>query len=805
MRRTGELFGREQERGRLLDLVRDGARLLTLLGPAGIGKTRLALEVAAALSRAGRAVISVDLDPIREVDDLAPLVATSAGLRTATHDGLEGLLRALCRRPDAVLLLDNAEHAAEAVAGFALALLHAHGAPPLIVTSQVRLHLAEEVCFELSPVGAAAGRCIFRQTAARVAPGLALKDELVDRVVAGVDGLPLAIELAASRLRYQSLAELAAPDSLPIDALFRGDTSLPPRSRSLKAALRGAWSLLGPEDQAAGLGLAIFEGGFTRSDGLAVLQAAGAADPNVLLDTLRDCSLSWARTWSGNPRQGLFDAVRRYLRAEHEGDPRLDEARARHAAHFEAGAAHAHAAFWGADPAGARRWLAQEQANLRAAVTYLDVAAPRRAAALVGRIAPGLAYSGPKTSQRRWLSKGIEAARRGGASTLEGQLLMERATSCVVRGEYEAAREDLGRAAVCLDHAIQGSDPMVPLGPEAGSSVGGGGPALARGFARSPQSLRAQVDLLLAHVALRLGEFDDAEALRARAERALEVLDDDELRAHALLQRLVFGIEVNPRSTVAAAREVRAWAERTGRARLEGMTWMFEAQAFVALGEWQSSLQPLERAEASYRATETPIYLGLAQAERARAFRGLGQLGEALRQADLGLAEAEDGGDTEAVSFLALARIEALVELGRLQDAAAELPRAKAAMAGVELPGLHARFGGLEARLVERPDPAVVDPDGRAFMVHGRRVDLVRRRAVRRILGRLAVAVAAGADTLAWADLFTAGWPGAPVDEGARHRTYTAIWTLRSLGLAAHLETSGDGYRLVDVEVRPCG
>lgn len=771
VRRTSQLCGRSAELDALKRCLQQGSRIVTLLGPAGIGKTRLALEVISDFAAAGRPVITCDLDPVRDAQGVLDVIARSAQLRPSGPDGPQGLLRALSARSQTVLLLDNAEHVAQPLADLAASLMALPGDLALLVTSQVRLHLSEETCFELSPVPQNVARSIFLQTAARVQPNLTYPTPLVHAVLQGLDGLPLAIELAASRLRYRTLNELAAPGGLPVAQLFRGDRTLPARSRSLKSALQGAWQLLHAECRRAACALSAFEGGFQINDGLSVLSNAGIDDPESLLEILRDHSMVWARPWAGQTRLGLFDAVRRYIKEivlQHED---MLHTASNHASHFALAAARARSMYWGEDPTAARLWLQSEQHNLRAALRHLSAHDKPGAVDLVHSLGPLLIFAGPVQDNRALLEQATFDAHVVSDPAREARARLNLASSYIVRGEFDQAWAHLERAdALAPSHDVVG----------------------------------AEIRVAQAHVGLRQGRVDEAQdTLRAVTEE-LPAWQSIELNAQTRLQDVVFALELRPEQAAQCARDTRAWAQAQGCVRLAELSWLLEGLALTSQQAWTQAIDPLTRAVSAGHRLGEPIYLGWSQSELSRALLGLGQPQEAQRTATQGLREAEQAADGAAEAFLLVVRDEINLARDRLDLVRRDLPQTCTRVRAVGLTALNQRLEAIQAAAGLSPERgyAQIDGDARSFEVQGQRVSLVRRRAVRRILRCLAAAALGPPRALTWTELFAAGWPDTPVETvGARQRTYTAIWTLRNLGLEGHIETSGDGYRLVRVLV----
>lgn len=352
--------GREVECAHLLDRLRDPAcRLITITGPGGAGKTRLALEAARALLPADATsspfVHGVYLVPLAALGAQAPLEDTLAttmvsalGVALSGPEAPAAQVQAYLREKALLLLLDNVEHLL-AGAPFIAALLAAAPRLKLLVTSRVRLRMRGEWVVELDglpfppdePSSTEQGIAqydsiqLFVQTAQSVAPTFELSPEIVPsvlRICRLVDGLPLAIELAASWTNVLSCAEIADEITQNLDFLAGAMRDLPVRQRSLRAVFEHSWNLLTPAEQAALRQLAIFQASFTREAAAAI---AGA--PLAVLAALVDTSLL-RRAAPRDAREGVrfevSEVLRPYGRERLEGGGESTAAAARHAAYY---------------------------------------------------------------------------------------------------------------------------------------------------------------------------------------------------------------------------------------------------------------------------------------------------------------------------------------------------------------------------------------------------------------------------------------------------------------------------------------
>ena len=326
-RPLSEMLGREAE---LAALTGTSARLQVVQGPAGIGKTRLVLAHAAALSEAGAVVWWCVLSEVRTTEGFEEALAQALGVPLSEDDdAAEQIGHALAGRGTGWLILDTFEHLP---AGCAEQLARwLQQAPELraVVTSRRRLGVPGEQLVRLAPLSAPVAAQLFRARARQVGVDGISRDE-AERIAAALDGLPLAIELAAARSPLFSPAQLLARLDEPL-SLLRRSRSLDPRHASLEVALAWSWDLLGAAEQAALAQVTVFRGGFTAAAAEAVLDLPDGAAPLEVLSALVDHSLVSARLDTAPRRFTLSTAVRQLAAAKL---PDRTHTAARHAAHF---------------------------------------------------------------------------------------------------------------------------------------------------------------------------------------------------------------------------------------------------------------------------------------------------------------------------------------------------------------------------------------------------------------------------------------------------------------------------------------
>lgn len=366
--------GRANEMREISGWFDTGGAILSLIGPGGAGKTRLALAAAQEANSRFDEVIFVDLSSARDRRDLSARVGESLQLPEAGRTG-DGVRLALEGRRSLLLVLDNTEQIADAPAEIAPWATVA--ATRLLVTSRVPLAIRGERILDVEPLPVADGCSLFVERAGR---GDAA-DPVIADLVHRLDGLPLAIELAAARARLLGPAQLLERLSDRFRLLQGGRNDLPSRHHTLCATLDWSWDLLGPWERRALVVLARFVGAVPLEAAVAVLQhegGAGAPWPEDRLSALREWS--WLR--SDDRGLSLLFSVREYSwsRGDEQERRRASEAHATwwlgHPGHEEAATSEGHRsdiAAQGDRLLAVRHWL--DQRNLEAAATVLRGAA----------------------------------------------------------------------------------------------------------------------------------------------------------------------------------------------------------------------------------------------------------------------------------------------------------------------------------------------------------------------------------------------------------------------------------------------
>ncbi|MFJ4525127.1 ATP-binding protein [Streptomyces sp. NPDC088810] len=357
--------GREAELARI-DRALAGSRLVTLTGPGGVGKTRLALE--AARARTGAGVCLVELAPLADGARIPYAVLAALGVRdgfrSPATDALDRLLAALADR-EVLLVLDNCEHLVEAAARTAALLLGACPGVRVLATSRESLGITGEVLVPVPPLPEEPAVRLLLDRARAVRPDFD-GHARVPEICRALDGLPLAIELAAARLRTLSVDELAGRLHDRFRVLTRGDRAKAPRHRTLRAVVEWSWELLDAGERDLASRLTVFAGGATLDAVAAVCGVPYPEDPLASLVEKSFLEIS-------DGRYRMLETIRAFA-AEALTSPR--ELRAAHAAYFLRLAEEAEPLLRGGDQLPWLERLAAEQENLDAALRYLTETAP---------------------------------------------------------------------------------------------------------------------------------------------------------------------------------------------------------------------------------------------------------------------------------------------------------------------------------------------------------------------------------------------------------------------------------------------
>lgn len=266
------LVGRSAERAAVEAHFASGARLATLVGPGGVGKTSLARELAVGWVARGLEVVRCDLSAVRHADDLRRALSLAVGARPSAEDDADGsdpIERALRSRHAWALVLDDAEHVLDELAALVTTLALV---TRVLVTSRERLAVSGERVVEVGTLAPAEGERLFRERA-RAAGASLERDAAVAEVVARLEGLPLAIELAAAQAGVLSFERMQRDLDRQIDHLVATRRGVPARHATLRSSVEWSWSLLSPGERAVLAQCTVFAGTFTIEAAEAVISA----------------------------------------------------------------------------------------------------------------------------------------------------------------------------------------------------------------------------------------------------------------------------------------------------------------------------------------------------------------------------------------------------------------------------------------------------------------------------------------------------------------------------------------------------
>jgi predicted ATPase/DNA-binding CsgD family transcriptional regulator len=451
-------------------LLRPEVRLLTLTGTGGCGKTRLAFAVTEALleQRVVDDALLVDLSPVIDPSLVLSTIADALGVRELPGQGLLESVRLSLQHRRVLLLVDNFEQVLAAAPETLAPLLASCPGLKLLVTSREPVHLRWEQEFPLAPLrtptlsrplpalgdlAAIPSVSLFVDRARSVRPDFQLTAEnatAVAEICVRLDGLPLAIELAAAHVRLLSPESMRARLDTGLDLLVGGPLDAPFRHRTLRHAIDWSVSLLPDAERALFRKLGVFSGGSSLGS-----TASVAGEQAALNGTshLVQASLVIADDTGGEPRFRLLDTLRAYALEQLATSGELAEARGRHAEHFLALAESAEPHLTGPDQ---QTWLVRlrgERDNLREAVRWLvdDVGgeAGLRITSALWRFWEGI---GSATEGQRWLEAALERGREASPAA-RARALVRACSLARQRGDYDRA-EELGEASRALREQI---------------------------------------------------------------------------------------------------------------------------------------------------------------------------------------------------------------------------------------------------------------------------------------------------------------------------------------------------------------
>lgn len=459
------LVGRQRELTLACELIQhQQARLLTLTGPGGIGKTRLALQIAAALDDDfGGKVAWVPLAAVREAAAVMPAIAQAVGIDDAGYEPIAKTVQLALREARLLLVLDNFEQVL--AAGPEIAdLLSACPRLAALVTSRSLLRVAGEQTIPVPPLavpasGAGTARQedqteavqLFAERARAVLPGFAL-DEATSPIAAEIcrrlEGVPLAIELAAARVNHLSIEALQTRLERRLQ-LLTGRGTNQPRQRTMRDTIAWSYDLLPPPEQVLFRQLAVFTGGFTLNAAEAVCADAAADSMLDALTALVDKSLLLHEPGgSGGPRYRMLETIREYAAEQLAAGDEDVAIRQRHADYYLSLAEAAQADLMrGTDRPRLDR-LEADYHNFMAALAWLaDREQWEACLRLAAALGPFWDYRGHLTEGRAWLGRALDPAKTGDVPpALRAQATYELGVLALYQGDYDLAEQQLTAA-----------------------------------------------------------------------------------------------------------------------------------------------------------------------------------------------------------------------------------------------------------------------------------------------------------------------------------------------------------------------
>jgi predicted ATPase/class 3 adenylate cyclase len=425
------LVGRERELAELTELLRDGTRLVTVTGAGGSGKTRLALQVAAELAdEFGDGVFFVPLAPVQDAALVASTIAQASGVR-----GLDDL-----RELEVLVLVDNLEHLLPAASELS-SLLGVAANVKLLVTSRVRLRVAAELEYPLEPFAEDEAIEFFVDRARAVKRDVR-RDPSVAEICRRLDGLPLSLELAASRVKVLDPPLLLERLGRRLPVLTGGARDAPLRQQTLRATIDWSYALLETQLQAVLRRLAAFAGSFSL-DAAEHVAKAELDEISALVD------------WSllkpiGDGRFLMLETIREYALEALEESGEMEEVRDRHLDYFLAVVEEAEPNLTGADQ---REWydrLAVEHDNVGEALSYAcDSGDGERALMLAGTIWRFWWNRGYTVESAHWYTRAFAVA-DDVTPTARARGVFGAAHIAEARGDAEQARIEFEEAARLL-------------------------------------------------------------------------------------------------------------------------------------------------------------------------------------------------------------------------------------------------------------------------------------------------------------------------------------------------------------------
>jgi predicted ATPase len=442
----GDLVGRRDQLRQLVDLVSGGRhRVVTVTGPGGVGKSRLVAELVTALRRQSAIEVrTLDLSALAEPGLVGESIAEALGGRGFRLSPVERIVAQL-GNGRLILVLDCFERVV-AAAPFVSDLVRRCPGVRVVVTSQRPLRINGERQFRLDPLPLPAAVELFARRAAAATPGFVLgptNAEAVGVICRAVDGLPLAVELAAARMRVLTPAELAARLDRQLQLLADGAADLPARQRSLRATIEFSLGVVAPDARILFAWLGAFAGGVLGADLAPIADRLDRDEAwlRAALGELVETSLVRVAPEAGGSRYSLLDAMAELARQRLDAAPERAQLQDAVAQRYLAQVRR-----WSREPSGPMQAVAEgDAANVRSAVQHA--------------LRPGADALDPGTAEALYLYYEFTGRLREGQEVLAAAAAAGQSLGWILAGQFARMRGDLDEAARLGALAVDALDP----------------------------------------------------------------------------------------------------------------------------------------------------------------------------------------------------------------------------------------------------------------------------------------------------------------------------------------------------------
>jgi predicted ATPase/DNA-binding CsgD family transcriptional regulator len=551
---VSSFIGREQELAEVSRLL-SRTRLLTLTGTGGVGKTRLALELARAVAAEGvQHACLVELAPVADSSLVPQTVASALGLALHPRQSpIEAIIQNL-RRQHVLLILDNCEHVLQSCAELAHQILTACADVQILATSRQRLGIGGEMTWRvpsmaLAPENASVqevSACdavqLFVQRAVALSSSFSLSDEnaiAIARICRRLDGIPLAIELAAARINVLSVSQIADRLQEGLRLLTGGSRTAPIRQRTLEATFEWSYRLLDPAERAFLVRSSVFVNGWTLEAAESVCSGGAVRSADVLdlsTELIDKSFVSAERSENDSVRYRLLEPLRQFTSERLANEPGVRDVRRRHARWF-AGLAHTAAEqYHGPKQGAALSRIELEHANLLAALHWLYESGEIDQA---DQLAASLWWFWLRRNLqegRSWLERLLDSAAPKRSELRRANLLMQLAAIAWLQGDFGAAQSWADESLAIARRHKDAPTTAYALGVAGRLGVVRGDYAAARGYFEESLALAREIGdgwwqsracEGLATVALERGDFPAADHVLEMAVRIARDIGDD--------------------------------------------------------------------------------------------------------------------------------------------------------------------------------------------------------------------------------------------------------------------------------------